>query len=163
MTRQITEDAFEKDQAPIEQPVLAQPVRDFLTISDHLTALLARENALLETRRPRETKALAGEKLRLTEAYKQALEDLRSKESQYLGPKDSSIRKKVKATTELFRAELARHAKLIIRLKTVSEGIVKSISDEAMKQKNPVRNYGQNGRMNTPYGAGASLSLDRQI
>ncbi|WP_150005924.1 hypothetical protein [Iodidimonas muriae] len=142
---------------------LPKTVHKFLSITDQLTALLAKENHYLETRRPRESRALVGEKLRLTQDYREALGQLRVEEASALGEKGSDIRKQVAKKTEIFRSELARHAKLIIRLKSISEGVVKAISAEAMKQKNPVQHYGNNGRMTDNRGLTASLTLDCNI
>lgn len=66
---------------------LPKTVHKFLSITDQLTALLAKENHYLETRRPRESRALVGEKLRLTQDYREALGQLRVEEASALGEK----------------------------------------------------------------------------
>lgn len=144
------------------RPAVAPAVSHFLRLTGELTTLLARENTLLEQRRPRDLPASAGEKARLTAEYHRALAALRAGEAQLLGAKDSAIRTRIRQATEAFREELARHARLVVRFKAVTEGLVKTISVEAHKQKNPVRRYGSNARMSyrsRPH----SLSLDSTI
>lgn len=149
--------------APQGDPPLAPPVRRFLDLTEALTALLARENALLENRRPRETKTLQGEKLRLTAEYKSALEALQAEERALLGPPESSLRRRIRSRTERFRAELARHARLVIRLKTLTEGMVRAISEEAMRQRGELTRYGGNARVSHAGAGPAALTLDTQI
>lgn len=142
---------------------LPAPVQHFISLTKALTSLLQRENTLLESRRPSETTPLAGEKARLTNDYKTALDALKADEDALLGPKESDIRKLIRAITEQFRAELARHAKLVIRLRTVTEGVVKSITDEVARQRNPMQHYGSSGQMATKTTQPATLSFDKVI
>ncbi|RMD89036.1 MAG: flagellar basal-body protein FlbY [Alphaproteobacteria bacterium] len=128
-----------------------------------LRRLIERENALLESRRPHETKILQGEKLRLTEEYRAALARVRAEEAALLGERDSPIRRQLKAATEAFRAELKRHARILIRLKTVTEGIVRAISEEAVRQRGVVRRYGTDAKATQAVAGPAALSLDRRI
>ena len=142
---------------------IPQPVQAFLDLSRALTSLLSRENQLLEERRPSETSAMAGEKMRLTSAYQQALDTLKQDEATLLGEPDSQLRTLVRDATEKFRQELAHHAKLVIRLKTVTEGVVKSISDEVARQRNPMQHYSHTGQMATKSAQPATLSFDQMI
>lgn len=139
------------------------PVQTFLDLTRALTSLLSEENQLLKNRRPAETSALAREKVRLTNEYRQALETLKADEETLLGARDSDLRKTVHETTELFRLELAHHAKLVIRLKTVTEGVVKSISDEVARQRNPMQHYSHTGQIATKGAQPATLSFDQMI
>lgn len=142
---------------------LAPPVRHFLELTESLTALLSRENALLEKRRPRETKTLQGEKLRLTAEYKSALEALQAEECALLGLPESPLRRRIRSRTERFRAELARHARLVIRLKSLTEGMVRAISEEAMRQRGELTRYGGNARVSHATAGPAALTLDARI
>ncbi|GAB4576735.1 MAG: hypothetical protein Tsb008_21510 [Rhodothalassiaceae bacterium] len=139
------------------------PVRNFLAITRDFTTLLRRETELLKARRPSETRDLAGEKLRLTSEYRSSLGILRANEQALLGAKDSPIRRRIKEETESFRAELARHAKEVIKLKTVSEGIVRAIGEEAMKREGSVRRYGSSGVASVAIARPAAISIDRAV
>lgn len=148
---------------PQGDDTLAPAVRQFLELTEALTMLLGRENALLESRRPRETRPLQGEKLRLTAEYRSALEKLHSDEKALLGPPDSPLRRRIRSRTERFRAELARHARLVIRLKTLTEGMVRAISQEAMRQRGELTRYGGNARVSRTTSGPAALTLDARI
>lgn len=151
-------------QTALDNPLdLPAQVRSFLTVTRDFANLIRRENQLLKARRPAETRALAGEKLRLTAEYRAALGILRANETALLGETDSDIRRHIKSETETFRSELARHAKEVIKLKTVSEGIVRAISEEAMKRQGAVRRYGQSGHVTTSTARPTSISLDSSV
>ncbi len=142
---------------------LPRPVAHLLEITHALHRLIEQENALLESRRPRETKALQGEKLRLTAEYRAALARVRAEEAALLGARDSRIRQQLKRATDAFRNELKRHARILIRLKTVTEGIVRAVSEEAVRQRGAVRRYGTDARATHAIAGPAALTIDRNI
>ncbi len=142
---------------------LPQPVQAFLDLTRALTSLLSQENALLQEQRPADISPLAGKKMRLTSEYRQALEVLKANEASLLGAPDSGPRQNLRLATEQFRQELAHNAKLIIRLKTITEGVVKSISTEVARQRNPMQHYSHTGQITTKGARPATLSFDRII
>lgn len=146
-----------------QSPALPGPVQRFLSLTRQLNDVLARENRLLEERRMLETKALAGEKSRLTAEYREALGVLKVREAELLGDPQSAIRQRIRNETEVMRQELARHAKLVIRLKSITEGVVRAIGREVEKNSNPLQGYGMSGRSMTKQSRPTSLSLDEQI
>ncbi len=142
---------------------LPQPVAHLLETTLSLHRLIEQENALLESRRPRETKALQGEKLRLTAEYRAALARVRADEAALLGTRDSRIRQQLKQVTDAFRGELKRHARILIRLKTVTEGIVRAVSEEAVRQRGAVRRYGTDARATHAIAGPAALTIDENV
>ena len=136
----------------------AQLVR--LTIA--LTELIGRETGLLQDRRPREAQKLHAEKSRLMAEYRETLNRLRVNE-QSLGPKESPERKYIRKLTDAFRETLRDHARVVLRLKSVSEGLIRSVGDEVSKRNRSVVGYGKNAAQTTARARPTSLSLNQVI
>ena len=136
----------------------AQLVR--LTIS--LTELIARETDLLKARRPRDAQKLHAEKSRLMAEYRETLNRLRVNE-QSLGPKDSPERKYIRKLTDKFREMLRDHARVVLRLKSVSEGLIRSVGEEVSKRNRSVVGYGKNAVQSAARARPTSLSLNQVI
>lgn len=148
---------------PSPPPGLPGPVQAFVRVTEQLTDLILRETRLLETRRPTEAQQLHGEKARLTAEYRKLLGILRVNEQALLGDKTSAARRYLKQVTEIFREVLATHARLVIRLRNVCEGIVTAIGEEVSKQQPRVSHYGRDARMAYGQGRVTTLSLDARI
>jgi len=146
-----------------EPAALPGPVQRFLSLTRQLRDVLERENTLLEQRRTVETKTLAGEKSRLTAEYREALGVLKVRETELLGDPQSPIRQRIRSETDVMRQELARHAKLVIRLKSITEGVVRAIGREVEKNSNPLHGYGVSGRSTTRQSRPAALRLDENV
>lgn len=151
------------DNAAGPPEALPQPVVHFFELTEELGSLLEHETDLLEQRRYKDAAELSEEKARLTSDYQATLATLRAQDDALLGPKTSETRKRLKAESERFRNRLARHARLVVRLKSMNEGLIKSISEEARRQRDPVNRYGGNGQLGARPTEPTSLSLDRSI
>ena len=110
-------------------------------VTKALISVLKQENELLEQRRISDTKILQGEKSKLTSQYKKEFMAIKSNPLT-LGAPSSPIRKRIKAITETFQEEVKRHGRIIMRMKTVTEGMINSISNEASRQSGTVPRYG---------------------
>ncbi|WP_417463501.1 hypothetical protein [Kordiimonas sp.] len=132
-----------------------------LTIS--LTELISRETDLLKDRKPREAHKLHGEKSRLMAEYRETLNRVRVNEHT-LGPKGSPERNYLKELTDTFRAVLRDHARVVLRLKSVSEGLIRSVGEEVAKRNRPVVGYGKNAATQpAPRSRPTSLALNQVI
>jgi len=142
---------------------LAPPVRSFLETTTALAALLDRETELMKARRFKEAGELAEEKARLTNEFQSTLATLRMQDAALLGPEESAIRRRLKSAAEDLRARLARHARLVMRLKTMNESLVKTISREVQRQRGSIQRYSGTGQLGVASGQPASISLDQNI
>ena len=104
------------------------------------------ENALLNERKIADTKELQNQKAKLSAHYQAELLALQQNPS-CLGPKNSPMRKKLQKVTDTFQEEVKNHGRILLRLKTVSEGLVQSISNEASKKSGAVPLYDTNATM----------------
>lgn len=121
------------------------------------------ENALLKERKVAETKDLQNEKASLSAHYQNELRALQQNPS-ILGPKNSPMRKKLQKITEAFQEEVKNHGRILLRLKTVSEGLVQSISNEASKKSGMVPVYDTHAVMhNNPARQPVNIALNQII
>ena len=145
---------------------LPGPVEAFVKVTCKLTDLIQREIGLLKERRPKEVQALHGEKTRLTAEYKKLLGLMRVNEKALLGDKTSGIRSYVKQVTEMFRSALAEHARMVMRLRDVCQGVVNAIGEEIGKQQPHVTQYGRDARLhgaNRYRGPARTMAVDARI
>jgi len=134
-----------------------------ITITENLTDVIQQENALLKERRPSETTKLQAEKAKLTASYDQELQTLRRQAQAVKKARPQAV-ERLRAVTDRFQETLAAHVRLVTTLKTVTENVIKSISDEVDRRNNPVQTYGHNAAIRRPAGAvTTSLSLNRTI
>lgn len=153
------------------QPVETKPQTPNLTglsaklakLTIELCDLITRETKLLKDRLPREAQKLHGTKNRLMAEYRETMHNLQVNEK-LLGPKNSPARQYIRELTDKLREALRDHARIILRLKSVAEGIVKSIGEEVIKNNRPVVAYGQNAAFRQPAAARpTSLQLNQVI
>lgn len=142
---------------------LTGPGAKLIRITTELKDIVRHETELLENKRPQEIKSLQGQKIRLMSQYKDVMNNARVNEN-LLGPEDSDIRIRIKEATEGLREELKRNARIVIRLKTITEGLLKSVSQEVGKRNRPAIGYGKGAQMITPQTTTpTSLSFNRMI
>lgn len=136
-------DSSKENYATAGKPVLTGHSARLAKLTIELYELIQRETKLLAERLPREAAKLHGPKNRLMAEYRETLNMLQVNEK-LLGPKDSNIRKYIKELTDKLREVIRDHARIVLRLKSVAEGIVKSIGEEVVKHNKPVLAYGRN-------------------
>lgn len=145
------------------QPNLTGHAAKLARLTNELKDLIERETGLLKDRRPQEAKTLHGEKSRLMAEYKDTLGKLQVNEDQ-LGAKDSRERKYLKQLTDTLREVIRDHARVVLRLKSVTEGLIRSVGEEVTKKNSPVLGYSQNAAFQaTGPARPTSLSLNRVI
>jgi len=111
-----------------------------IDLSHQIARLLEKENTLLEANKANQTQQFQGEKVRLMAEYRQTMNHLQVNEH-LLGPKNSSARAEIRKATDFLQSELAKHARIVLRLKAVTEGLVNKISEEVNKNNKQVPAY----------------------
>ncbi len=142
---------------------LTGPGAKLVKLTKSLCDVIARETSLLKARRASEAQQLHGQKSKLMAEYKNTMNQLQVNEH-LLGNKDSGERKYIKFITEKLREILRDHARIVLRLKSVAEGLIKSVGEEVAKQNQPVTAYGRNAAYQMSRSARPmSLSLNQVI
>jgi hypothetical protein len=116
------------------------PVSRLIMHTEELTRIIREEISILEARRPAEIAPLQAEKARLSSVYEEEYDALKQNQS-LLGEKDSPLRKRLREVTKIFNDELVRLGGIILRMKSVTEGMILAISEEVAKKRQQVRNY----------------------
>lgn len=115
-----------------------------LDITRRLTALLEREMALIEAKTPARLSEFDDERSRLSLLYSREMQAVAANPGDFRAlPRDRVAA--LRDETSSFHTLLDRHQRLVARMRRVSEGIVKTIADEAQRQKNPRAGYAPGG------------------
>lgn len=142
---------------------LTGPGAKLVKLTKSLCDLISRETTLLRERKTKAAQTLHGEKSKLIAEYKNTMSQLQVNEH-LLGAKDSGERKYIKFITEKLREVIRDHARLVLRLKSVAEGLIKSVGEEVAKQDRPIIAYGNNAGYQVSRAARPmSLSLNQVI
>jgi len=123
-------------------------VRALMEITQSLSAIFAKENALLETSRPRDLAPLQAEKARLAAAYGQSIREV-AKNRAAVQSADSQLLRELREITQSFEARAARQRALLEGAAQAGESVVKAIAEEAAAQEN-AHSYGSPGAGGKP-------------
>lgn len=132
------------------EPALTGTALKVATLSKKLIDLIHQETQLLSNRRPRDAQKLHGEKNRTIQEYRAAISSLHHNKG-VLGPEGSPVRLFIRKLTDALRDALRDNARIVLRLKSVAEGLVRSVSDEVNKTQRPVNQYGRNATVVQSY------------
>ncbi|MCF6196503.1 MAG: hypothetical protein L3J50_07340 [Emcibacter sp.] len=117
------------------------------TIKD-LTRVITEETKLLKTNRPKELEKFLPLKNQLMASYQKEMADLKNRGG-LLGSGNGPAIRQLKQESRLFQSVLTRHTRLIKALKTISENMIKTISNEVVKRQNQANRYGADGSKST--------------
>ena len=123
---------------------------------------------MLATRRPRSLAATRSEKDRLAAAYEYELRHIKATPG-WLGTADPAAVGRLKAAIVTFDAIMHRHARCLVTVKSISEGMIQAIADEVQNKRQPATGYNRNAKLG-PAGTGgygvarsAPLTLNQTI
>lgn len=151
-----------KPKEAIEAVPLTGPALNVAKLSERLTDVIREETKMLKEKRPSEAQHLHGEKNRLIIEYKDALGQLKM-QNHILGGKESKERKYLRSLTDKLRDNLRDNARIVLRLKAIAEGVVKSVGEEVAKRDRPVMGYGARPANASLAARPTSLSLNQII
>ncbi len=115
---------------------------------DRLCQILDYENELMTLKNPKAMTEHQAEKSRLVAIYNQQMVLIKADPERYKRfPKADLDR--LKATSEIFYEALDSHFRKLSTVKTVTEGLVKSVADEVAKKKAPPRTYNAGAAIST--------------
>jgi len=155
---ELTEEA----QAPQQAAVMPGAGAKVIRLAKELTDLLASENVLLEGSRPRDAAKMQGSKARLMTEYKLAIGQLQLNQH-ILGDQDSDIRKTIRASADDLKDCLTSHARIILRRKSIADGLINKISQEANKSNRDIPAYSSSAAKPTSSSRPTSIALNQVI
>jgi len=135
-------------------------------ITDRLASLLASENEILTHRKPRELSATLPEKERLTADYELQIAEIR-KQPQVLEGLEKTDVQRLRKATHRFQDALEDHRRLVQATKSVTERMIKSVTDEVAKRSQPSNGYNQHALMDVNFTGkktkSVSLAIDQVV
>lgn len=118
-----------------------------LRLTARLTSLFDTETAHFEAREPHKAFELQEEKMQLANIYRRETQ-LAAGDPERLAGLDQGVKTRLRAQVEQLEAAVQRNGLVVEALKEITEGLVKSIADEAARQKLQDAGYGPDaGRM----------------
>jgi len=128
-----------------------------ISLTDQLSELVEQETALLRERKTGEIGALLEQKSALAAQYAREMNTLRRNRS-VIEVAAPHLISRLKSATRRFQNLLEEHRRWLNAALHLTEGVVKSISEEVARKNQPVAAYGDNARVNR-VGAPAPTSI----
>jgi hypothetical protein len=138
----------------------AERVEQLIALTDRLTALVAEQAKAFESRRPQDAAAHVEETSRLANLYRHESARVRANPG-LISAAAPPHRLRLRRATEAFDAVLARQARAVGAMKTVTEGLVRAIAEEIASQRQKGISYGASGTQNQATAATA-ITLNKR-
>jgi hypothetical protein len=138
----------------------AERVEQLILLTERLTGLVADQAKSFEARRPQDAAVHVEETGRLANLYRHESARIRGNPGLIVSA-DRAQRLRLTRATEAFDAVLARQARAIGAMKTVTEGLVRAIAEEVASQRNKGSSYGAGG-LQTPSAAATAITLNKR-
>ncbi len=133
-----------------------------LVLSQKLTALLERETSLFVARTPQKAASFAEEKARLAQVYRK--ETMRiAKNPDLIATANAKIKSELRAATVSFNKALEENYKANATIRTITEGMVKSVAKEVAGNRVAKSGYGADGGNASPAGAMSAITLNQVV
>ena len=112
-----------------------------IRLTRRLTELLERETALFNARKPLETEDFQHEKTRLATLYRREIGAVKEDPSRLEGLPET-VKRTLKEVTERFTEALHANGIAVDTLRVLTEGVVRSVAEEAGRQRDSLNGYG---------------------
>jgi hypothetical protein len=138
----------------------AERVEQLIALTERLTNLVAAQAKSFEARRPQDAAVYVEETGRLANLYRHESARIRGNIS-LISSAERSQRLRLTRATEAFDAVLARQARAVGAMKTVTEGLVRAIAEEVASQRHRGSSYGSGG-LQTPTTGATAITLNKR-
>ncbi|MDG1416650.1 MAG: flagellar basal-body protein FlbY [Maricaulis sp.] len=119
----------------------AERTQALLNLTTRLTDLIVRETRMFQAHRPQDALSLQAEKSELAALYRSEVSRAGREPSRFSGA-SQTIKLSLRKATELFHSALTENGHAVGAAKQVTEGVVKAIADEAVRQRTAGGGYG---------------------
>lgn len=131
-----------------------------LRLTTRLTDLIDSETAMFQRRRPQDAVALQDEKTKLANIYRSEVARAKAEPSRFAGT-PANVKTALRQATEAFQAALAENARAVTAMKIITEGVVRAIAEEAVRQRNTGNGYGPAATQRPQRTGGLSIALNQ--
>ncbi|AZU04834.1 flagellar basal-body protein FlbY [Glycocaulis alkaliphilus] len=130
----------------------AERAAALVRLTARLTELFDTETAHFEARQPHKAFDLQDEKMQLANIYRRETQ-LAAGDPERLAGLEPSLKASLRSNVEKLEAAVQRNGLVVEVLKDITEGLVKSIADEAVRQKSENAGYGPRSARSGQIGA----------
>lgn len=138
----------------------AERAQALLKLTERLTTLIREETRLFQDRRPHEALPIQDEKSKLANIYRAEVARARQEPSRFAGA-SAQARTMLREATKAFHAALEENGHVVNAMKTLTEGVVKAIADEAARQRSGGDGYGPGANQRSGQPSGFALAVNR--
>jgi hypothetical protein len=138
----------------------AERAQALLGLTTRLTELIKSETALFLDRRPQDAIQLQDEKSKLANIYRTEVARAGKEPSRFSGA-TTAIKLALRQATETFHKALAENGHAVGAAKSVAEGVVKAIADEAAKQRTSGGGYGPGAAQSAASTSGITIAVNQ--
>jgi hypothetical protein len=138
----------------------AERVHQMILLTERLTALVAEQAQAFEARRPQDAVVHVEETGRLANLYRHESARIRANPA-LISAAGLAQRTRLTRATEAFDAVLARQARAVGAIKTVTEGLVRAIAEEIASQRQQGATYGPSAEQ-SPATAATAITLNKR-
>jgi len=125
----------------------AERAKALIRLTARLTELFETETGYFEARAPHKAFDLQDEKMQLANIYRRETH-LAGNDPERLAGLDPELKSRLRTQVEKLETAVQRNGLVVESLKSITEGLVKAIADEAARQRAQNAGYGPNaGRM----------------
>jgi len=129
-------------------------------LTERLTSLIEEETRLFDQKRPHEALHFQAEKSDLATIYRHEV-SLAGRDKTRLAGASPSAKQSLRRATERFHEALAKNGQAVEALKTITEGVVKAVADEAQRRRQNQAGYGPGAAQKAPQSAMPAVAVDR--
>ena len=126
--------------------------QQLITLTERLTTLIEAETRHFEARKPHLAVAAQPEKTRLATIYRRESQ-MAVKDPARLAGLAAPLRARLRDATARFEAAVSRNGSAVEALKLLTEGLVRTIAEEAARQRQAESGYGPGARQPARIGA----------
>jgi len=138
----------------------AERVDQLILVTERLTSLVAEQAKAFEARRPQDAAIHVEETGRLANLYRHESARIRANPA-LISAAVAAQRTRLRRATEAFDAVLARQARAVDAIKTVTEGLVRAIAEEVASQRQKGATYGPGAQQSLP-AAATAITLNKR-
>lgn len=138
----------------------AERAQALLQLTQRLTSLIEQETSLFQARRPQDAVQFQDEKSKLANIYRTEVARARQEPQRFAGA-SQAIKAALRQATEGFHKALKENGRAVAALKTITEGVVKAIADEAQRQRTAGGGYGPGAGQRPPTGGSLNIAVNQ--
>jgi hypothetical protein len=140
-------------------------IKSLAVTTERLGDLVGDENSVLKERKPHKLSENFDEKDRLVTVYEREMAELRAHPN-YLAHSNTEEVGRLRAATRRFQDVLEEHRRLVQTAKSVTDRMIRTITDEVASRQRPVTGYDASATMRSHFTGprrGVSLALDKIV